>query len=143
MGVVCAICLNAFSPGDIVRELHCHHIFHSSCVEKWLICGGPSARCPMRCVPEARGNTDDFGRSAHPVQGLQNSVAGRISSADATSVQMQDIEVAFACGDQPPLCNLRLDDENSFQTFPFDGSAGSFGTDDTEDAVLSERMSIE
>jgi len=48
---VCVICLNDFLPGESVRELHCHHVFHSACFERWLVLGHPLARCPLRCLP--------------------------------------------------------------------------------------------
>lgn len=41
----CAVCLNSFCLGDIVRELHCNHTFHSACIEVWLINGGKG--CPL------------------------------------------------------------------------------------------------
>jgi hypothetical protein len=33
----CAICLSQFAKGDKVRVLPCHHIFHLSEVDEWLI----------------------------------------------------------------------------------------------------------
>jgi len=43
----CAICLNCPCPGEVVTELHCHHVFHSSCITCWIDKGGRG--CPMRC----------------------------------------------------------------------------------------------
>jgi len=46
----CAICLSGeYCEGDVVRELHCHHKFHSSCFECWIRKGGQA--CTMRCAP--------------------------------------------------------------------------------------------
>jgi len=46
----CIICLNGpYCPGDLVTELHCHHAFHSSCIDRWIYAG--SRGCPMRCEP--------------------------------------------------------------------------------------------
>ncbi|KAF5192091.1 Nep1-interacting protein-like, partial [Thalictrum thalictroides] len=34
----CAICLQDFEVGEIVRSLRrCHHMFHLTCVDKWLV----------------------------------------------------------------------------------------------------------
>jgi Ring finger domain len=41
----CTICLDEFSPGDRCRQLPCGHIFHSTCIARWLI--ERSAVCPL------------------------------------------------------------------------------------------------
>jgi len=41
----CTICLDELNPGDRVRRLPCGHIFHSTCIAKWLI--ERSAVCPL------------------------------------------------------------------------------------------------
>ncbi|KAI8847816.1 hypothetical protein BC829DRAFT_233829 [Chytridium lagenaria] len=52
----CAICFSDFEPGDRIRELACHHIFHVDCVDPWLIAASEDAvahrTCPL-CVREA------------------------------------------------------------------------------------------
>jgi len=48
---ICVICLHGFLPGEEMRELHCCHSFHAGCFERWLLLGGPAARCPLRCAP--------------------------------------------------------------------------------------------
>ncbi|XP_022769245.1 NEP1-interacting protein 1-like [Durio zibethinus] len=36
--ISCSICLQDFLHGEIVHSLpHCHHMFHISCIQKWLI----------------------------------------------------------------------------------------------------------
>ena len=42
-GLECAVCLAVFEPSDTVRVLPCVHVFHRSCVDKWL---ERSAACP-------------------------------------------------------------------------------------------------
>lgn len=42
----CAICLNDFSSGELIRQLPCGHGFHASCVDDWLVV---ASTCPMRC----------------------------------------------------------------------------------------------
>lgn len=41
---ICCICLSAYDDGDELRELPCHHHFHSACIDKWL---HMNATCPL------------------------------------------------------------------------------------------------
>jgi len=46
----CVICLTQnFDIGEAVTALRCKHLFHSKCIEAWILRG--SAGCPMRCQP--------------------------------------------------------------------------------------------
>ena len=40
----CIICLSDFMPGETISALPCCHVFHSDCIEKWLI---KSLFCPI------------------------------------------------------------------------------------------------
>lgn len=42
----CTICLEEFSPLDVVARLPCEHTFHPHCVHKWL---RGTWQCPFRC----------------------------------------------------------------------------------------------
>ena len=33
----CVICLSDFLAGNMVRRLACLHLFHTSCVDSWLL----------------------------------------------------------------------------------------------------------
>lgn len=44
----CTVCQAEFSPGDILRQLPCQHIFHMSCIDR---CFENDSRCPV-----CRGN---------------------------------------------------------------------------------------
>ena len=41
----CTICLDEFVQGDRVRKLPCGHVFHSTCIARWLI--ERNAVCPL------------------------------------------------------------------------------------------------
>ncbi|KAK9374173.1 uncharacterized protein V1513DRAFT_121930 [Lipomyces chichibuensis] len=41
----CPICFESFSPGQDLRILPCHHGFHASCVDPWLL--NSSSQCPL------------------------------------------------------------------------------------------------
>ncbi|KAJ2816045.1 hypothetical protein IWW50_006632, partial [Coemansia erecta] len=42
---VCVICLESFVEDSLVRSLACAHVFHSECIDKWLL--KRSCRCPL------------------------------------------------------------------------------------------------
>lgn len=42
---MCVICLEAFNIGDEVRELPCHHEYHTMCIDPWLT--SKSSECPL------------------------------------------------------------------------------------------------
>ena len=44
-GDVCAICLDEFDDGAILRVLHCKHEFHQECIDQWLL--EKSRVCPL------------------------------------------------------------------------------------------------
>ncbi|KAJ3125235.1 hypothetical protein HK098_000433 [Nowakowskiella sp. JEL0407] len=41
----CSICLDAFEQSSPVRQLHCRHVFHSECIDSWLL--NRSRFCPL------------------------------------------------------------------------------------------------
>ncbi|VVT58546.1 uncharacterized protein SAPINGB_P006263 [Magnusiomyces paraingens] len=51
----CAICLNVFACGDVVRVLPCHHLLHSECLDPWFT--SVRAECPL-CKRGYRENAD-------------------------------------------------------------------------------------
>ncbi|KAJ1966611.1 hypothetical protein IWQ62_002358, partial [Dispira parvispora] len=63
----CSICMDRFEPGDCARRLPCSHLFHSECVDPWLL--QRSSRCPLcnfNCAykdPLGRGINDEVGAS--------------------------------------------------------------------------------
>ncbi|XP_036403998.1 E3 ubiquitin-protein ligase RNF128-like isoform X2 [Megalops cyprinoides] len=40
----CAVCIEAYKPGDVVSILTCSHFFHKVCIEPWLL---EHRTCPM------------------------------------------------------------------------------------------------
>ncbi|XP_006632900.2 E3 ubiquitin-protein ligase RNF128 isoform X1 [Lepisosteus oculatus] len=40
----CAVCIEAYKPGDVLSILTCNHFFHKSCIEPWLL---EHRTCPM------------------------------------------------------------------------------------------------
>lgn len=40
----CAVCLQAYNPGEQIRTLPCFHQFHTQCVDRWL---RMNAKCPI------------------------------------------------------------------------------------------------
>ncbi|XP_026395898.1 RING-H2 finger protein ATL11-like [Papaver somniferum] len=59
----CAVCLSTFEDGDMLRLLPCNHVFHTGCVDRWIV--SESSTCPV-CrrdlednVPETTINAGD------------------------------------------------------------------------------------
>ncbi|KAI9470164.1 hypothetical protein BX667DRAFT_501669 [Coemansia mojavensis] len=50
--MACVICLDKFNGDSLVRPLSCNHVFHSDCIDKWLL--KRSCRCPL-CNADSRG----------------------------------------------------------------------------------------
>jgi len=40
----CAVCIDAYKPGDVLSILTCNHLFHKACIEPWLL---EHRTCPM------------------------------------------------------------------------------------------------
>eukprot|EP00971_Amphidinium_carterae_P224716 4457848-Amphidinium_carterae.2 len=53
--VVCSICLVALSDGEVAGRLPCKHVFHKSCIMKWMDTGHG---CPMRCSARQQGSSE-------------------------------------------------------------------------------------
>ena len=34
---VCAVCLESYMPGAVLKRLPCEHTFHKECVDAWLL----------------------------------------------------------------------------------------------------------
>ena len=48
-GTSCAICLDDFNRGDNVKRFACSHIFHTPCIDRWIL---TNLSCPVcRFVP--------------------------------------------------------------------------------------------
>ena len=52
----CAICVDDFKDGDMLRILPCEHAFHRECIDEWLV--NHSAVCPLCKFEVPRGNVN-------------------------------------------------------------------------------------
>ena len=41
----CSICLDIIKQDEIIRQLDCKHVFHTKCIEKYLL--EYSCKCPL------------------------------------------------------------------------------------------------
>lgn len=46
-GAKCSICLDSMDAGSEVRTLPCMHVFHCTCIDRWLAEPGRPPRCPI------------------------------------------------------------------------------------------------
>ncbi|KAL4630847.1 E3 ubiquitin-protein ligase RNF128 [Arapaima gigas] len=60
----CAVCIEAYKPGDVVSILTCNHLFHKPCIEPWLL---EHRTCPMcKCdILKVLGVEPDIEEVAH------------------------------------------------------------------------------
>mmetsp|Transcript_24403 Transcript_24403/g.79493 ORF Transcript_24403/g.79493 Transcript_24403/m.79493 type:complete len:182 (-) Transcript_24403:8-553(-) len=68
----CAVCLEDFSAGEMLRELPCGHQFHKACIDVWLLSASTSdgyqcriAACPL-CKAALPRNPCDAPAAAPP-----------------------------------------------------------------------------
>jgi hypothetical protein len=58
----CALCIEDYTEGDLLRELHCGHRYHAECVDEWLTTS--KRTCPV-CNSDAVGRTEPNADSMH------------------------------------------------------------------------------
>ncbi|KAG6773834.1 hypothetical protein POTOM_021171 [Populus tomentosa] len=58
VGETCAICLEDYKDGEVLKVLPCHHEFHSTCVDSWLTKWGTF--CPV-CKLDMKDKSAYFG----------------------------------------------------------------------------------
>lgn len=99
---LCAICLEIYEDDDVVRGLVCGHVFHSDCVDPWLI--RRRACCPIckrdyyretgrgdaETGPENGAEAEATGVTSDPASG--ENTAGSDSPADAVDLAQQNDE---------------------------------------------------
>lgn len=59
---VCAICLEEFCYGNVVKILPCKHVFHVDCLDPW--CLKQNASCPICKRHFTKDGMEPFDRSA-------------------------------------------------------------------------------
>jgi len=53
----CAVCLSDLQLGEMLRPLPCGHVFHQSCIDKWLQRNGI---CPLCMRDVAQGHATEL-----------------------------------------------------------------------------------
>merc|ERR1719187_168248 len=43
--ICCAICIDNFEAGSVVRHLTCTHVYHKKCIDPWLVDKGTCPQC--------------------------------------------------------------------------------------------------
>ena len=61
----CPICLQDMQVQELLRELHCGHLFHDDCIEHWFSTSD-TKRCPVCRYDEERGMNTEISTSTAP-----------------------------------------------------------------------------
>jgi hypothetical protein len=91
----CAICLDEFLQGNQCRQLPCQHVFHGTCIARWLI--ERSATCPL-CKVDLYEDDESSSNSSSSAEAAPLDTSwwgGMISRASSSQEQQQ----------QPPVTN--------------------------------------
>ncbi|KJH50486.1 zinc finger, C3HC4 type [Dictyocaulus viviparus] len=102
LDVDCAVCIDPYQTGDVVRALPCRHVYHKSCIDPWLL---EHRTCPM-CKADIlkyfgyQVSTTGGGNASHiePDRDREESPASPSSSdsnAAYTFPPAQDVHDAF------------------------------------------------
>jgi hypothetical protein len=79
----CAICLDEFMGGNQCRQLPCQHVFHGTCIARWLI--ERSATCPL-CKVDLYEDDESSGSSSAEIPSLNTWWGGMMSRASQEPV---------------------------------------------------------
>lgn len=60
----CTVCLMDFETNDTLRSLHCSHLFHTNCIDRWLVY---NKKCPV-----CRVDMDKAAAAGAPIQQSTN-----------------------------------------------------------------------
>lgn len=114
-GDTCAICLDDFAHGDLLRVLPCDHALHDRCLEPWLKC--QKSYCPL-CKAHVRPEStrrSETESEAGESRGLEQAQPGSPSQAP----RARDPEVGQGVGvvvPSPARQGVRLND-SAFRSF--------------------------
>eukprot|EP00931_Biecheleriopsis_adriatica_P003896 TRINITY_DN105646_c0_g1_i1.p1 TRINITY_DN105646_c0_g1~~TRINITY_DN105646_c0_g1_i1.p1 ORF type:complete len:307 (+),score=43.35 TRINITY_DN105646_c0_g1_i1:57-977(+) len=88
---VCTVCLEEFKKEDTLSRLPCGHVFHTTCVNKWVL---EDWRCPFRCSLDLPRNEQKQRVEAWPERHAQGTASVDVSGVPAGGGQhLRDLEV--------------------------------------------------
>ncbi|RUS77289.1 hypothetical protein EGW08_014953 [Elysia chlorotica] len=70
----CAICIEPYKDGDIIRLMPCRHVFHKSCVDPWLLDHRTCPMCKLDILQAFGMSTCKLDMFAYGMQGSQESM---------------------------------------------------------------------
>ncbi|GFO30859.1 RING finger protein [Plakobranchus ocellatus] len=106
----CAVCIEPYKDGDVIRLMPCRHVFHKSCVDPWLL---DHRTCPMCKLDILQA----YGMSACKLDilrayGIQGSQESMHRDAEGAVGMLESIPSAEG-GTRSPSSALVLDDHEA------------------------------
>lgn len=84
----CAVCIEPYNDGDIIRLMPCRHVFHKSCVDPWLM---DHRTCPMCKLDILQAFGMSMGKIDLLAYGMQGSQEFTHRNMDAEAVMLESI----------------------------------------------------
>ena len=101
---MCAICLDDYTPGIMVRELPCHHEFHVDCVDRWLT--ERRGECPL-CKSSVKARLMEDAAAAAAASAVS------VVSADSTASAAFAASAASTLVSAAAVIDVSTDDSNN------------------------------
>ena len=89
--VECAVCLGEFQVLERVKQLPCLHVFHETCIDRWLLESMPSRSAAFNSCPLCKRVPLEAGVPAAEEPGAEHAQAATLDESLSAGVEMQPL----------------------------------------------------